>query len=248
MTTQSSNMVQHSLTASHFGFSAKNVEELGASEYTLVTIAVDISSSVAIFKGEMEKCLKQIVDACRRSPRSDNLMIRVLFFGSKLQEMHGFKLLQECHPDDYDDCLPVGGMTALCDATVNAIEALDSYGTALVDSHYDTNGILIVITDGDDNNSTNTPKQAADAIAEINKAEALESLVSILVAVNINDHRVGQYIQSFQQAVGFAQYVEVDNADAKTLAKLAKFVSKSISSQSNALGSGGPSTLQSLDF
>jgi uncharacterized protein YegL len=248
MTTKSSNMLQHSLTHSNFGFSAKNVDELGATEYTLVTIAVDVSSSVAHFKGEMEKCLKEIVEACRKSPRADNLMIRILTFSSSLGEMHGFKLLQECHPGDYDDCLNVGGMTALCDATVNATEALGSYGQRLVDGDFDTNGILIVITDGDDNNSTNTPNQASKAIQAINKAEALESLVTILVAVNINDAHVAQCLQKFEKDVGFMQYVELDNASAGTLAKLAKFVSKSISSQSQALGTGGPSQLQSLEF
>ena len=146
--TTSSAMLQHSLTTSHFGFSAKNVDELGATEYTLVTIAVDASGSVAHFKGEMEKCLKEIIEACRKSPRADNLMVRVLAFSNGLDELHGFKLLQECHPGDYDDCLTVGGVTALCDATVNATEALGSYGQRLVDNDFDTNGILIVITDG----------------------------------------------------------------------------------------------------
>lgn len=40
---------------------------------------------------------------------------------------------------------------------------------------------------------------------------------------------------------GFTQYVEVDNATDAKLAKLADFVSRSVSSQSQALGSGGPS-------
>jgi len=248
MTTKSSDMLQHSLTHSNFGFSAKNVDELGATEYTLVTIAVDVSGSVACFKGEMEKCLKSIVDACRKSPRADNLMVRILTFNNNLRELHGFKLLQECNPGDYDNCLSVGGLTALCDATVNATEALGSYGQRLVDGDFDTNGILVVITDGFDNNSTNTTNQAREAIEAINKAESLESLVTILVAVEVNDTGVANALQRFEKEVGFMQYVELDNASANTLAKLAKFVSKSISSQSQALGTGGPSQPQSLEF
>lgn len=245
---ESSDLLHHGLTASHFGFSAKNVDELGATEYTLVTIAVDTSSSVSGFDTEMEKCLKSIIEACRKSPRADNLMVRILSFDSRLEEIHGFKLLQDCHPSDYDDCLDVGGLTALCDATVNAAEALNTYGQKLIDNDFDTNGILIVITDGDDNNSTNTQKQAQKIIQDINKAESLESLVSILVAVNVDDQHMAACLQEFEKRVGFTQYVELDNASANTLAKLAKFVSKSISSQSQALGSGGPSKPQSLEF
>ena len=45
---------------------------------------------------------------------------------------------------------------------------------------------------------------------------------------------------------GFTQYVAIADANATTIAKLGDFVSRSISSQSQALGTGGPS--QSLTF
>jgi len=60
------------------------------------------------------------------------------------------------------------------------------------------------------------------------------------------DSGTSQELENFKNEVGFTQYIELKNADAKTLAKLAKFVSSSISSQSSALGTGGPS--QSLNF
>lgn len=234
------------LTTSNFGFSAANVEDLGAAEYTLVTIAVDVSTSVSGFKSDMEKCLQSIVDACRHSPRADNLLIRLVAFGSGLTEIHGFKQLMDCNVDDYKDCLNIGGMTALCDATVNATEAAQTYGKTLIEGDLDCNGVLIVITDGDDNHSTNTVSQAKQAIDGINQAEALESFVTILVGVNINNPTIADILDKYQKDVGFTQYVEVDNATTSTLAKLAKFVSKSISAQSQALGTGGPS--QSLSF
>ena len=45
---------------------------------------------------------------------------------------------------------------------------------------------------------------------------------------------------------GFTQYIELADAKANTLAKLADFVSRSISSQSQSLNTGGPS--KSLSF
>jgi len=237
---------QHGLTVSNFGFSAVNVNELEATEYTLVTIACDVSSSVASFDKDMEKCLKEIVEACRKSPRADNLMLRLLVFHSSLEEIHGFKPLMDCNSSDYTDCLPIGGMTALVDATVNAVEALDTYGKDLVENEYDCNGILVVITDGCENNSTNTVNQAKKAVQKILKQESLESLVSILIGVNTKEADIGIYLADYKDKVGFTQYVDIEKADAKTLAKLAKFISQSISSQSQALGTGGPS--QSLSF
>jgi hypothetical protein len=76
--------------------------------------------------------------------------------------------------------------------------------------------------------------------------ETLESLVSILIGVNVTDQGVSAKLNDLHTQGGFSQYVELKDATAKTLAKLAKFVSKSISSQSTALGTGGPS--KSLSF
>ncbi len=64
--------------------------------------------------------------------------------------------------------------------------------------------------------------------------------------VNINDAYISQRLQEFNKLVGFTQSLELDKADARTLAKLAEFVSKSISAQSQSLGKGGPSQSQTM--
>ena len=134
----------------------------------------------------------------------------------------------------------------MIDATVNATEAAHTFGKNLTETDFDCNGILIVITDGCENDSTNTINQAKKALTNVLKDEALESFVSILVGVDTKEADVGIYLANYQTEVGFTQYIDIEKADAKTLAKLAQFISRSISSQSQALGTGGPS--QSLTF
>lgn len=236
----------HTIKGSNFGFSATRVTDLGASEYTLVGIAVDASSSVSSFEGEINKTVQEIVKACRLSPRSDNLMLRLLSFSSDLHEIHGFRPLSECNLDDYKDAIKPAGMTALYDAACNLTTSVVQYGDALSKNDFSVNAIVFVITDGADNRSTYTPSNVAAAFRDGVKAESLESIVSILVGVNIHDPSVSSYLKSFEKEGGFTQYVEIGQADSKTLAKLATFVSKSISAQSQALGSGGAS--QSLSF
>jgi uncharacterized protein YegL len=237
---------RRSLTVSNFGYSAKGIDDLEASEYTLVTLAVDESPSVQTFKREQEECLKEIMGACAKSPRADNLLVRFLAFNSRLREVHGFKPLADCHANEYEDCLETGGMTALYDASVNAVEALGDYGKDLVASDYDVNGIVIVLTDGVNNNSTNTLNTVKDALKKVMKDEALESLISILVGVNIGEPAIERKLDEFHKEAGFTQFVKLGDASTKTLAKLAKFVSQSISSQSQALGTGQAS--QPLTF
>lgn len=236
-------MEQQGLPTGQYGYSATRLEDLGAAEYTLVTIVTDVSPSVSPWVSEMEAALREIVNACRQSPRADNLMIRLVTFSGALEEVHGFKLLQQCRLDDYRKVLRIGSATALYDAAENSAAALAGYGKQLTDADFGVNGILFVITDGEDNASTYGVRQVRDAFARATQEESLESLVSVLIGVNVRDRRIGAYLQDFKNEAGFTQYVELDQASAKTLARLAQFVSRSISAQSQALGTGGNSQL-----
>src|SRR5665213_1048252 len=96
---------RHQLSTGHYGYSATRLNNLGAAEYTLVTIVCDVSPSVDPFRKQMEEAIKQIVVSCQYSPRADNLLIRLMTFDTKVYEPHGYKLLQSCNPRDYDDIL-----------------------------------------------------------------------------------------------------------------------------------------------
>jgi len=245
---KSQSLEQHNLPTGTYGYSATGLDELGATEYTLVTIVVDVSGSVYSYKKEMEDAILQIVDSCKYSPRADNLMIRLLSFNNDVNEIHGFKLLEECDKGDYDDCLTIRGSTALYDASHNAINATIDYGMSLVNNDFDVNAIIAIITDGMNNTGKITsPKKIKEALQKVIKEENLESLLSILIGVGTQDDPdVSTYLSEFKDIAGITQYVEIKNANARELAKLAEFVSKSISAQSQALGSGSPS--QPLQF
>jgi len=238
-------MEEHKVGGGHYGFSAKRINELGATEYTLVVIACDVSGSVAGFRDGLEKCVKEIVQSCAHSPRADNLMLRLVAFDSRLDEIHGFRPLTECDVDKYTDVLHIGGMTALFDAAKNGIDSVTQYGKSLTESDYDVNAICFVLTDGDHNASPLTASVVAKAKNDAITSEALESMLTILVGVNITDPQVARFLADFEKTGEFDQYVKLDDANKSTLAKLAEFVSQSISSQSEALGTGGPS--QTID-
>ncbi len=123
-----SNLETHQLPTGHYGFSAQRVQDLGSTEYTLVSIVVDDSGSVAGFSKELENCVKEVVKACQYSPRADHLMVRLTSFDQNMKEVHGFKLLSTINLTDYDNMLRCGGATALFDAAENAVQATSSYG------------------------------------------------------------------------------------------------------------------------
>lgn len=231
----------------NFKFSTTKLEDLGADSYTLATIVIDLSGSTSPYIKDMEKALKEIINACLSAPRADNLLVRLLVFSDDVQEIHGFKLLSSINVDDYTNVLKPGGMTALYDACENSIRATNIEGRRLLDKDYAVNGYFIVITDGADNRSVVNMSSVKKALDEAVTGENMESMFSILVEVNPNgDASLQRYLDDFFNSVGFTQKEVLKDLTAKGFAKLANFISKSISSQSQAIGSGGPS--QKLTF
>src|SRR5215470_2289060 len=122
---------QINLPNSHYGYTATRLDELGATEYTITTIVADVSGSTAAFTFDMESAITRIVQACKFSPRADNLLLRLVAFDDSLSESHGFKLLENCHLADYGGSLRSGGSTALYDATENAVASTTNYAQKL---------------------------------------------------------------------------------------------------------------------
>jgi hypothetical protein len=234
------------LAGSHYGYSGTRIEALGATEYTLIGIAADQSGSVHPFRTEIEDCLKAIVRSCGASARADNLMLRCTTFDQRIHEVHGFRPLANCPADDYVGAVDAGGTTALYDAAHNAVAAVVNYGETLTAKDFEVNGVIFVITDGYDNASTLTSKDVAAAVSEAVQSESLQSVLTVLVGVNVSNAACSRELMAFSANAGFDQYIEIAKADAKTLARLAVFASRSISQASTALGGGTP--IRSLSF
>ncbi len=245
---QDDDLQQHTYPGS-YGYSATPLDNLGATSYTIVDIEADNSGSVREFAAEINRCIHETVDACRNSPmaRVDNLMLRVGRFDTNIEEHHGFKLLANCKGDDYNHVVTGRGITKLYDAAFQGVSAITGYGQQLADADFSVNAILVVITDGWDDNgygqpaSVNTPKSVGVALNCVVTGEKVESLVSILVGVGLADADVARRLDTFAKEAGFTQFIDAGKVDAKTMAKLAEFISKSVSSQSQALGTNMPS-------
>ncbi len=231
---------------SGFQFSGATIDGLTASQYTLVTIALDESGSIIGKEDEIRDMLLAAVGACYSSPYANNLLLRVLRFGSQywqqngVDEIHGFKTLQEINTTTYPTLRGSGG-TPLCDAVYSGVGAMNTYAQSLVDIDFAVNGITFVVTDGGENASTATMRMIKDELQKSVRGEVMESHVSILVGIDTGYSGVKGDLQRFQTEAGINQFIWAGQANKSNLAKLAAFVSQSISSTSMALGTGGPS-------
>lgn len=225
-------------TTSNFAFSGQRPAVLAniSSEFTLVGIAVDRSGSTSPFKADLEKAYREVIGSCRKNPRADNLLVRGVEFDDYLNEIHGFVTLDNI--DEKNVKFNPGGLTALYDTTLEGIEAVDAYGKNLAGMDYLVNAVVFVITDGMENASRiANPSKIKKTLETIRVSEQLESIKVILIGIGNDD----AWLNQFHKDAGLDQFVSIANADAKSLAKMADFVSRSISSSSQSLGTGGPS-------
>lgn len=246
-------MDQKNVGGTRFTFSHKKIDDLEADKFTLATLVVDVTGSVGGLERQIEEAIKTVVRSCLKAPTADNMLLRVVLFSTRLQdgleEVHGFKPLPDINEGDYDGCIRTGGGTPLNDAAYTAIQATVDLGTdmAAPGNDYIVNGICFVITDGQENASSVGRETVKKAIEDAVRGESLESFRPVLVGLNVDPSSgTSHWLQLFKDEAGFDQYIAVGDATDKKLAKLADWVSKSISSQSQSLGSGGPS--QSLTF
>jgi hypothetical protein len=236
----------------NFQFSGVRIDKnLGASDYTLVTIVLDVSGSVDPFKNDLLKFVETTVAACKKSPRHNNLMLRFVVFNHNVQEMHGFIELNKIDPKTYKIPSP-DGTTALVDASYDAIGATITYAEQLIAQDFMANGAVYIITDGMENASRMMPKNVAKFIQDSKKGEKIESLITILVGMHDPKlswaHETKQALEDYRRDAGIDQFVDIGAATPQRLAKLAGFVSQSVSSQSQNLGTGAPSQPPSITF
>lgn len=236
----------HNIGGSNYSFTAARITDLGATEYTLVTIAIDVTGSVTLFADQLRQSLVTAVESCKKSDRRDNLLVRVVEFSTRydqpyVRELHGFVPVLSIDTTAYPAFKP-GGATPLYDAAYDCLGATAEYARKLSDEEYPTNAICFLVTDGGETgHSTATAKMIADTATQLRVGEELESVISILVGINTQSAGVADALKSFKDEAGLTHFIDAGEATPQKLAQMAEFVSQSISSQSQALGTGGPS-------
>jgi uncharacterized protein YegL len=231
-------------TMHDYKYTGQVPDNLGGRKYTLVTMVLDSSPSIEDFAKEIEKTCGVVVGACKKHPNNGEIMFRTTTFNNKLSEAHGFKELANINPSDYDGIIKVAGTTALYEATLESISATESYGQQLVGQDYMCNAVVFIITDGQNNNHRYaTPQIIKEDLQRIRKdegAKTVESINVILIAATDRPDDVVA-LKQFHTEAGLNQFVEMGQFTERSLAKLANFVSQSVSSTSQALGKGAPS-------
>lgn len=234
MANKGPDMVQYS--GSTYTYSARSTQSLSENEYTLVTIAVESSNSTRDIKEKIEHWISSIASI---DEKRDRILLRVVTFNSRVEEVHGFKLLSDTSANEYVDCIAVSGSSVLVDALVNSYFATTDFAKRInPDEDISVNGLVIALSDGSDFGSTFGIQHLRQAYKQVVGTSFLDSFASILNSIAVTDNLVSDTVLPQVQAEGCVTlYVDTPGHDDSSFQQSFEFVKKVILDTSKSLGS-----------
>ena len=168
MTTSANHPIVGNLSAVAIaGAAGKDVEDIEASDVTLVTMLIDASSS--IHDRNLEDAIRDgqnsLVDALRDTREKDSILMALWTFNHELRVVHSYVGLDDVTRLDGKNYQGLGG-TRLYDTWCDALAANVTYADRLRGSGTPCKSVVVVVTDGEDMGSK---KRAADC-AQLSKS------------------------------------------------------------------------------
>lgn len=154
------------------GADGTDYRELEPDLLTLVTVMVDVSSSIANrgLADAVRDAYNQAVESLKDSRESDSILMATWLFNHDQEVRHSYVPLDEVEKLDDQNYRP-SGQTSLYDTTCKASSACMSYAQTLWNNGQDYRSILLIVTDGEDVGSDRTPDDCKDVITDFLASE-----------------------------------------------------------------------------
>lgn len=174
------------------GAAGKALEDITASDVTLVTVLIDASSSIgdrglahAVREGQ-----NALLDAFAGAKDRDAVLLACWTFCGSMDVIHSYVPVPDATRFDAKNYRP-GGSTALYDTWCSALAANVAYAQRLRDGGTPARSVVVVVTDGEDVGS----KQTAAHCARISRdllASELFTLALVGVGSDVNFEHVAR--------------------------------------------------------
>jgi hypothetical protein len=174
------------------GAAGKALEDIDASDVTLITLLVDRSSSIgdrrltqAVREGQ-----NALVDAFAGARERDSVLMALWTFGTDAQVLHGYVSVDDAMKLDGSNYRP-GGSTCLYDTWCDALAANATYAQRLRDGGIPCRSVVVVVTDGEDVGSKRSAADCARVSAQLLATEQF-TLAFVGVGRDVDFHTVAK--------------------------------------------------------
>lgn len=223
-------------TTSGFQFGHVPIADDFDDENMIGIVAVDDSGSVNGFRKEIELMLQTVTQMNQSLPTKNKIMQRVTKFGDNLEEVHGIMPVEQIDTKVYNGILQCGGMTALRDAVMDALEVSEKFCRDLRQQDYDATACIFIITDGCENYShkckSNAKVKAKIDALRVDEEAFTSAPIIVLIGINVSTPQVKDELEKFAAECGIDKFIAMEDVTKSSLGKLAGLISQSFSSKS----------------
>jgi hypothetical protein len=154
------------------GASGMDAVDITASDVTLVTLAIDASSSIggAGLEDAVRMGQRMLLDAFAGAKEKDSILVALWLFASDATVVHSYVPVDDAVRLDATN-YRAGGTTHLYDTTCDALAANIAYAQTLRDAGTPTRSVLVVLTDGEDVGSRRPARAVKRIVDDVLKSE-----------------------------------------------------------------------------
>ncbi len=174
------------------GAAGKDLEDITASDVTLVTVLIDASSSIA--DRGLEKPIREgqnaLLDAFAGAKDRDAVLLACWTFNGSMDVIHSYVPVPDATRLDAKN-YRASGSTALYDTWCTSLAANVAYAQRLRDGGTPTRSVVVVLTDGEDVGSKRTAADCARLSRDLLASE-LFTLALVGVGSDVNFEHVAK--------------------------------------------------------
>lgn len=163
-------LINNLSTAAVAGAQGAGLDSLAGDDVTLYVRIIDQSSSMSPFQRTVIDAANEQLTALAKSKAADSILMSSILFDTKVSVLHSYLPLSAVKAFDAATYTP-GGSTALYDATLDGITAAVSYAQSLRDAGIRVKIVVVVLSDGKDNQSTHTATAVKQVVEDLLKQE-----------------------------------------------------------------------------
>lgn len=191
--------------AGSFGVGLDDIE---SEDVTLVSFVIDMSSSMSGVAGDVINAFNTEVQALKRAKTASAILVSTTTFSDQPNLLHGYVKLEQTPALDSQSYRP-NGCTALFDAVLGVFGRLTSYRQTLRDNGVRSRGIVIVLSDGDDNASGHKAHDVKQASEKLMREEAIT-----LAYVGFGSSGSGAALKRIADSLGFPAVLTANQSPA----------------------------------
>lgn len=199
-----------------------SIDDIETDDVTLVKILLDASLSMKSHEATVRECYDKFIESLKDSKQGGSILVSTVVFATRSTILHGFKKSTDITDPIGMQYKANGGSTALYDTLMDSLTGVQAYAKDLKLSGVRSKIIVVVFSDGDDNDSQKS--SAGDCKVVVDASLKKEGFYPVYIGYKQSP---GDDLDAIADSVGFINKLTT-TASPSEIRRTMDLVSKSV--------------------